>query len=216
MLFNTLTYLFFLPIAFVLYWAMRGARAKNVVILLASCVFYGWWDVRFLALMLATCVVNFLTTRAIVRCSQDPRSTAAHTARAKAWLALTLIVNFAILGTFKYFNFFAQSLSDVLSLMGCAADMPTLDVLLPVGISFYTFQLSGYAIDHYRQPQEHRFLLVTVTDPRLLERTGGIVQGMSGSPILQDGKLIGAVTHVLVNDPTRGYGISIQDMLSAA
>ena len=68
----------------------------------------------------------------------------------------------------------------------------------------------------YRQPEEHRFLLLTVTDPRLIERTGGIVQGMSGSPILQNGRLVGAVTHVLLSDSTRGYGISIQDMLSAA
>lgn len=68
----------------------------------------------------------------------------------------------------------------------------------------------------YRQRQEHRFLMLTVTDPRLLSQTGGIVQGMSGSPILQDGKLIGAVTHVLLSDATRGYGISIQEMLEAA
>lgn len=73
MLFNTLTYLIFLPIVFVLYWMMRGARTKNVVIILASCVFYGWWDVRFLALMIATCVVNFLTTRAIVGCLEGVR-----------------------------------------------------------------------------------------------------------------------------------------------
>ena len=68
----------------------------------------------------------------------------------------------------------------------------------------------------YRQPEDHRFLMLTVTDPRLLEQTGGIVQGMSGSPILQDGKLIGAVTHVLLSDATRGYGISIREMLAAA
>lgn len=68
----------------------------------------------------------------------------------------------------------------------------------------------------YRQPEDHRFLLLKVTDDRLLARTGGIVQGMSGSPILQDGKLVGAVTHVLLNDATRGYGISIRDMLDAA
>ncbi len=68
----------------------------------------------------------------------------------------------------------------------------------------------------YRQPEDHRFLMLTVTDPRLLEQTGGIVQGMSGSPILQDGKLIGAVTHVLLSDATRGYGISIHEMLDAA
>ena len=68
----------------------------------------------------------------------------------------------------------------------------------------------------YRQPEDHRFLMLTVTDPRLLEQTGGIVQGMSGSPILQDGKLVGAVTHVLLSDATRGYGISIREMLDAA
>lgn len=68
----------------------------------------------------------------------------------------------------------------------------------------------------YRRPQDHRFLMLTVTDPRLLEQTGGIVQGMSGSPILQDGKLVGAVTHVLLSDATRGYGISIREMLDAA
>lgn len=68
----------------------------------------------------------------------------------------------------------------------------------------------------YRQPQDHRFLMLTVTDPRLLQQTGGIVQGMSGSPILQDGKLVGAITHVLLSDATRGYGISIREMLDAA
>ena len=58
--------------------------------------------------------------------------------------------------------------------------------------------------------------MLTVTDPELLERTGGIVQGMSGSPIIQNGMIVGAVTHVFVNDPTRGYGVSIQDMLRSA
>ena len=80
------------------------------------------------------------------------------------------------------------------------------------GTEEYSIEISRI----YRQPEDHRFLLLTVTDPRLIERTGGIVQGMSGSPILQDGKLIGAVTHVLLSDATRGYGISIQDMLRAA
>ena len=68
----------------------------------------------------------------------------------------------------------------------------------------------------YREAGDNRFLLLTVTDKALLERTGGIVQGMSGSPILQNGKLVGAVTHVLISDPTRGYGISIENMLKAA
>lgn len=80
------------------------------------------------------------------------------------------------------------------------------------GVEEYEIEISRI----YRQPDEHRFLQLTVTDPRLIERTGGIVQGMSGSPILQDGKLIGAVTHVLISDSRRGYGISIRDMLNAA
>ena len=72
-------------------------------------------------------------------------------------------------------------------------------------------------ITHISPEEEgNRNLMLQVTDPRLLEQTGGIVQGMSGSPILQDGKLVGAVTHVLVNDPTRGYGILIENMLEAA
>ena len=94
-----------------------------------------------------------------------------------------------------------------------------------VGPAAILSNVDGQAVDEYRveirkiypaSEGERRNLMVEVTDPRLLERTGGIVQGMSGSPILQDGKLVGAVTHVLVNDPTRGYGIFIENMLDAA
>ena len=70
--------------------------------------------------------------------------------------------------------------------------------------------------DINRNAEGGKCFTVTVTDPDLLEKTGGIVQGMSGSPIIQNGKLVGAVTHVLVSDPTRGYGIFIENMLSAA
>ncbi|MBO5496893.1 MAG: SpoIVB peptidase, partial [Oscillospiraceae bacterium] len=82
--------------------------------------------------------------------------------------------------------------------------------------------VSGRQVEEFRaevnrvaRDSEGTHVLLTVTDPELLARTGGIVQGMSGSPILQDGRLVGAVTHVFVNDPTKGYGISVQDMLSA-
>jgi len=75
-----------------------------------------------------------------------------------------------------------------------------------------------YAVEINRIYREAKgnYAMLTVTDPELLSRTGGIVQGMSGSPIIQKGKLVGAVTHVFVNDPTRGYGLSIDDMLAAA
>ena len=80
------------------------------------------------------------------------------------------------------------------------------------GIRDYNVEISRV----YRNAADSRFLLLTVTDPALLDATGGIVQGMSGSPIIQNGKLIGAVTHVLISDPAKGYGISIEKMLEAA
>ena len=93
--------------------------------------------------------------------------------------------------------------------LGPASILATVD---GSGVKEYSVEISRI----YRQPDEHRFLMLTVTDPALLAQTGGIVQGMSGSPILQDGKLIGAVTHVLLSDATRGYGIGIREMLDAA
>ena len=80
------------------------------------------------------------------------------------------------------------------------------------GVKDYAVEISRI----YRDGDDNRFLLLTVTDAALLERTGGIVQGMSGSPIIQNGKLVGAVTHVLLSSPEKGYGISIERMLEAA
>ena len=140
MLFNTLTYLIFLPLVFLMYWSMRGVRGQNWVVVVASMVFYGWWSLPCLALMVGTCVANYLLVGGMVRPA----------ARRKAWLVAALVLNFGILGVFKYFNFFAQNLAALLLLCGLKPDMPTLDIILPVGISFYTFQLSAYVIDCYR------------------------------------------------------------------
>ena len=140
MLFNTLTYLIFLPLVFLMYWSMRGVRGQNWVVVVASMVFYGWWSPPCLALMVGTCVANYLLVGGMVRPA----------ARRKAWLVAALVLNFGILGVFKYFNFFAQNLAALLLLFGLKPDMPTLDIILPVGISFYTFQLSAYVIDCYR------------------------------------------------------------------
>lgn len=138
MLFNTLTYLLFLPIVFVLYWSARTRQQQNIIILLASMVFYGWWSIPCLGLMVSTCLLNFLFVHAMQK------------GHRKTWLILSLIVNFGILGVFKYFNFFAENLAVVLNSIGLQADLPTLHIILPVGISFYTFQLSGYVTDCYR------------------------------------------------------------------
>ncbi len=141
MLFNTLTYLLFLPVVFVLYWCARNVRQQNIVLILASMVFYGWWSREFLALMLAVCLFNYFMIPGLKRSRCK-----------KAFLTATLIVNFGILAVFKYFDFFVGNLADALFLVGITLDYPTLNLILPVGISFYTFQLSGYAIDCYRHP----------------------------------------------------------------
>ena len=143
MLFNTLTYLLFLPMVFALYWAARGVKAQNWVVLLVSMVFYGWWSVPCLGLMVGTCLLNYLFIHQMQRARKR-----------KVWMMLSLMLNFGVLGVFKYFNFFADNLAALMSLWGLHADMPTLHIILPVGISFYTFQLSAYVIDCYRREIE--------------------------------------------------------------
>ena len=140
MLFNTTTYLIFLPLVFACYWSMRSTKGQNWVVLLASMVFYGWWSLPFLGLMVATCLLNFLCVRRM-----------GQTTRRKLWMATALIVNFGVLALFKYFNFFAENFAMLIELFGMKADMPTINVILPVGISFYTLQLSAYVIDCYRE-----------------------------------------------------------------
>ena len=132
MLFNSLIYFIFLPIVFTLHWLCKNARQQNAVLLAASMVFYGWWDVACLMLMAGTCLANYISVL---------------TMKGKWAQAVTLIFNFAILGAFKYFDFFAHSFADMLHILGVRADMPTLNIILPMGISFYIFQLSAYVAD---------------------------------------------------------------------
>ena len=143
MLFNSLTFLLFLPLVFVLYWSMKGLRMQNRVVVVASMFFYGWWDWRFLLLMLATCVANFYIGRAI-ECNDTRR-------RRKRWLLSAIVLNIGLLAIFKYFNFFADNLAVLLQMVGLKADIPTLRLILPIGISFYTFQLTAYVVDIYRR-----------------------------------------------------------------
>lgn len=143
MLFNSLAFLFFLPVVFALYWSFRSASRQNRVVVLASMFFYGWWDWRFLLLMLAACVFNFCVGRAIG--DSQTRS------RRKGWLLTAIVVNIGLLAVFKYFNFFADNLETLLSCFGVHADVPTLHLVLPIGISFYTFQLTAYVVDVYRK-----------------------------------------------------------------
>ena len=154
MLFNTSTYLIFLPIVFVLYWMVKTAKAQNWVIVLASMVFYGWWSLPCLGLMVGTCLLNYVFILAMQRST-----------RRTPWLVAALVLNFGVLGVFKYFNFFADNLALLLHSIHLQADLPTLQLILPVGISFYTFQLSGYVIDNWREGQQ-------TTDNRQQTRVG--------------------------------------------
>lgn len=148
MLFNSFNFLFFLPIVFVLYWHVfqRNLRWQNLFVVVASYVFYGWWDWRFLLLIVFTSLCSYGSGLLINRCYQrgDKKT-------AKWWAGLNIVVNLLVLGVFKYFNFFADSFQMVMAGIGLKIDAPTLHVILPVGISFYTFQALSYTIDVYRR-----------------------------------------------------------------
>ncbi|MBN2507658.1 MAG: MBOAT family protein [Verrucomicrobia bacterium] len=143
MLFNSHVFLLFFAAFLLLYWLARAnLRTRNALIVAASYVFYGWWDARFLALILLSTALDYGVGLALARTPQPgPR---------KRWLALSLVGNLGILGFFKYFNFFAGSAEAALARLGLSVPLPALNVVLPVGISFYTFQTMGYAIDVYR------------------------------------------------------------------
>ena len=144
MLFNSIEFLFFLPIVFLLYWfVFRSYRWQNLLIVLASYVFYGWWDWRFLLLIALTSFCSFLSGVGLERYE-------GHRSRQKLVSAANIILNLSILGVFKYYNFFVESFSFLFSTMGRQLDWVTLNIVLPVGISFYTFQALSYTIDVYQ------------------------------------------------------------------
>lgn len=151
MVFNSITFLFFCAIVLPLYYRFPF-RWQNVLLLFASYVFYGWWDWRFTGLLLATTGIDFYLARQIDE-AQDQRVR-------KGLLAGSMVVNLLTLGVFKYFNFFSGSLQTALSSVGLHPDWPTLHVVLPVGISFYTFLSMSYTIDVYRReiPAAKRFV----------------------------------------------------------
>lgn len=148
MLFNSIEFLCFLPIVFGLYWFVLkdSLRGQNALIVLASYVFYGAWDVRFLSLIILSSIVDFLLGQAIHDSNEQRKR--------KLFLFLSLGVNLGILGFFKYYGFFVDSFVDLLNGLGFQAHRSTLNIILPVGISFYTFQTLSYTIDIYRKQLE--------------------------------------------------------------
>ncbi len=141
MQFDSYIYAVFLPLVFAGYWLLRNKLLwQNMFLLAASYIFYGWWDWRFLGLIIITSTSTFLSGLVI----KNDRSR-----RSKIWLSLNIILNLGILAAFKYFNFFKDSFADILRLFGANPDFPTINILLPVGISFYTLQAISYSFDVY-------------------------------------------------------------------
>ena len=144
MVFNSLEFFIFLPVVFFLYWFVfkKHLKAQNILLLLASYVFYGLWDWRFLSLILLSTIVDYYVALKIHSINQKPKR--------KAWLWVSVLFNVGLLGFFKYFNFFVDSWVDMVSLFGYTMKSTwTLSVILPVGISFYTFQTMSYSFDVY-------------------------------------------------------------------
>ena len=155
MLFNSLSFLLFLPIVFTVYWWVNKKRLQlqNGLLLVASYFFYACWDWRFLFLLLFSTALDYFTGIKMAETkNQDDK---------KVWFWLSVIVNLGFLGIFKYYNFFADSFADALSVVGIQSNFWILKVILPVGISFYTFHGLSYVIDIYKSRIEPERNIIT-------------------------------------------------------
>ncbi len=148
MLFNSIAFAIFLPIVFLLYWwiGRTSRRGQNILLLVASYVFYGWWDIRFLSLIFISSLVDYLVGISLGRAELSWKR--------RGLLLISLFANLGILMTFKYYNFFVSSIQDAFSLFGHPVNFGLLHIVLPVGISFYTFQTMSYTLDIYRRERE--------------------------------------------------------------
>ena len=143
MLFNSFEFLFFLPTVFVLYWfVFKRIQNQNILLLIASYVFYGWWDWRFLILILLSTIVDYSISLSLEKVDNNKYR--------KYLLWLSLVFNLGLLGFFKYFNFFIDNWVEAWATLGVQMNRSSLNIILPVGISFYTFQTLSYSIDVYR------------------------------------------------------------------
>ena len=144
MLFPTLTFAIFFLVVFNLHWVFsRHPRIWKPVMLSASYVFYGWWDWRFLGLLIAYTVVNFLAAIGVERSRR--------TAFRRLWLTAAAVFDLGMLGCFKYYGFFTMSVYHVCQILQIPCSLPLLDIVLPIGISFFTFQALSYVVDVYRR-----------------------------------------------------------------
>jgi len=142
MLFNSIEFAIFLPVVFALYWALVKSRlSQNILLLVASYIFYGWWDWRFLSLILLSTFLDYFIGLRLSRSSGTTK---------KLLLSASILFNLGVLGFFKYWNFFIENFVTAFTFFGTPPEIHTLNIILPVGISFYTFQTMSYSIDIYR------------------------------------------------------------------
>ena len=148
MLFNSIDFAVFLPIVFALYWFVtnKNLKLQNILVVTASFIFYGWWDWRFLALILFSIITDYFIGLSLKDLENQVKR--------KMILWISIIVNLGFLGFFKYYNFFAENFVAAFSFFGHPIKANTLNIILPVGISFYTFQTLSYTIDVYRRKLE--------------------------------------------------------------
>lgn len=148
MLFNSIDFAIFLPIVFILYWfvANKNLKFQNLLIVASSYLFYGWWDWRFLSLILISTIVDYSVGLSL---SKQENQT-----KRKALLWISILVNLSFLGFFKYYNFFLDNFITVFSFFGTEIKGNSLNIILPIGISFYTFQTLSYTIDIYKRKLE--------------------------------------------------------------
>lgn len=182
MIFNSLPFLVFLAVFFPLYFSAKG-RLRLLVCLAGGYVFYGWWDWRFLFLIAFTTVMDFCLGLFIDR-SENPR-------KRRTAVVTSIVMNLGFLGIFKYFNFFAASFADLVRAFGMQPSWTTLHIILPVGISFYTFQSLSYTVDVYRRkmPVEKdllRFAAFVSLFPQLM--AGPIVRAYDLLPQMREDK----------------------------
>jgi D-alanyl-lipoteichoic acid acyltransferase DltB (MBOAT superfamily) len=148
MLFNSIEFAIFLPIVFLLYWfvASKKITYQNVLILASSYFFYGWWNWKFLFLIVFSSLLDFYLAKAISKSNNNQNR--------KLFLSLSIFSNIGLLGVFKYYNFFIDSFTQAFSFFGQTINPDYLQLILPIGISFYTFQTLSYTIDVYRKKIE--------------------------------------------------------------
>jgi D-alanyl-lipoteichoic acid acyltransferase DltB (MBOAT superfamily) len=198
MLFNTTEFFLFLSIVLVLYYSLNH-RFQNYLLLIASYIFYGLWDYRFLSLILISTTVDYFAGQGI-RKSLSP-------GRKKLFLFTSLTVNLGILGFFKYFNFFVDSAERLLSAFGFQSNLPVLYIILPVGISFYTFQTMAYTIEVYKgniKPVDNffDFALYVCYFPQLvagpIERPQNLIPAIQSPRIVDTKKFTSGLVLILI------------------